>query len=157
MNTLKSYLMQICSLGFFTSLLFAVIPNGRIRRIAQFTGSLLLVLAVVKPIVSLDEDVLARAISKFNMTQHQQQTGIELQNRSILEEVIKMRCEEYISDKAEALGIVVSAEIMLSKDGDYPYPVSVILHSDAIRSDRDHLENIIAQDLGIPPERQEWK
>lgn len=157
MNGIREYLLQVCSAGFFTSLALAVLPNGKLHKIAKLTGALLLIMTVVRPLVSLDTEDLARSLTMFHMDMHQQQTGVEIPSRSILEQVIKQRCQAYISDKAEALGIEISAEITLSEDGDYPYPVSVVLYSTATGSDQDHLKTIISQDLGIPPERQEWK
>ena len=157
MNSIKSYLLHVASAGFLLSLILAVIPKGRVQQIAKFVGGLVLILTVITPVMKLDTDDLARSISRFHMTAQQDRTGIEISNRNILAQLIKDQCQTYISDKAEALGFEVSAEITLSEEGDYPYPVSVVLRTDASQKERDHLENIIVQDLGIPPERQEWK
>ena len=157
MNSIKNYLLHVASAGFLLSLALAVVPKGRVQQVARFVGGLVLILTVITPIMKLDTDDLARSISRFHMTIQQDRTGVEIDNRNILAQLIKEQCQAYILDKAEALGFAVSAEITLSEEGDYPYPVSVILQTEASQKERDHLENIIVQDLGIPPERQEWK
>ena len=77
-------------------------------------------------------------------------------NREIAAALIKEQCEAYILDKAAARGITLEAEIRLSGEGQYPYPTGVTLYGQVSQSDREAISAIIAGDLGIPRESQEW-
>lgn len=157
MSGIKNYLLSMAASAFLLSLVLAVLPKGKIHRISRFAGALLLILAVIAPIARIDADDISQSIAKFQMQTQQLQTGIEVRNREILSQLIKEQCQAYILDKAEAMGVSVSVEISLSEERDYPYPVSVVLQGNVSPEDRGHLERIIEQDIGIPPERQEWK
>ena len=70
--------------------------------------------------------------------------------------IIKERCEAYILDKANALGIHVTAEIALSDDA-IPVPVSVTLSGAVPLNLRLRLEALIQEDMGITKENLQWK
>ena len=117
---------------------------------------MLIMLAVMAPLVELDADTLAQSISELQLELETVRTGIAVTNRDIQAEIIKERCEAYILDKATAMGLTLEVEIQLSGDQTYPYPVGVTLRGQVSESERSTLSNMIAQELGIPEERQAW-
>ena len=156
MTQLKAYLLSITASALLMSLVLALLPKGKLRKTASFVGSLLLVLTVVAPVARLDPAQLAKSIAELRMETETIRTGIEIGNREIAAALIKEQCEAYILDKAAARGITLEAEIRLSGEGQYPYPTGVTLYGQVSQSDREAISAIIAEDLGIPRESQEW-
>lgn len=149
--------MAVASAALLVSFVLALLPKGKIRAIFKFCGALLLILVVITPLTKLDVEAFAQAIAKQQMQIEQMRTGVEINNREILSELIKQQSEAYVLDKAESLGITVTVDITLNEEGDYPYPGSVILSGNASQEDQQYLSKIIAEDIGVPTECQEWR
>lgn len=156
MTALKGYLLSVCISSLLASFAQELLPKGSARRAASLIGSLIVMLAVMAPLVELDADTLAQSISELQLELETVRTGIAVTNRDIQAEIIKERCEAYILDKATAMGLTLEVEIQLSGDQTYPYPVGVTLRGQVSESERSTLSNMIAQELGIPEERQAW-
>ena len=157
MNAVKGYLLSITAAALLLSLLMSLIHNGKMHRLLCFVGSLLMVLAVIRPVVRLDAEDIELAIKNMELETKLSQDDICSQNNQIVADIIKEQCQTYILDKAAANGQDLTVEIIISEEGDYPYPVSVVLYGDASQEERERLEKVIEQDIGIPPERQEWQ
>jgi hypothetical protein len=76
-------------------------------------------------------------------------------SREALQSRIIASSEAYILDKAAAyrLNLVVSVAL----DEQSMTPIAVEIQGDAAPAAKTALQNVIAQDLGIPPEAQIWK
>ena len=112
-------------------------------------------LAVLSPWISLrTADLHAYWNSLTDMSQEAVRSG-ENFARQELSQGIKQRCEAYILDKAEKLGVRITAEITLTED-DPPVPASVILSGSVSPYARSRLTQQISSDLGIPEEAQTW-
>ena len=127
------------------------------KNVINFVSGLLLLFVVVAPIAKIEAGSVAKMIAKMQMDAEQMRTGVEVKNRDILAELIKERCETYILDKAEKMGVNIHPEVTLSEEGEYPYPVFVRISGNVSSEDRTYLQDIIEQDLGIPLEKQEWR
>lgn len=150
-------MLSVSAAALLMSFVLAIMPEGRIRHTAKFLGALLVVLVVVSPVVKLNAENMARTIAKFEMEKESLRTGIEVKNREILSELIKENTQAYILDKAERMGIAVTVDVTMRDEGDYPFPVSVMLTGRLTPAEQTRLERVIEQDLGIPPECQEWR
>ena len=71
----------------------------------------------------------------------------------VQEQCIKEASESYISDKAEAMGVSVTAEISLN-DNMEPYRAQ--LHAQDGAEQQKILEQVLEEDLGITKENQVW-
>lgn len=157
MSSIREYLLSISAAALMTGFAAALGFKGNTGKIINFVVTLLLVLVVVAPAAKVSVSDLAQAITSFRMNVEQMETGVEIKNREILGELIKEQCETYISDKADDLGITLQAEIILSKEGEYPYPVHVRLVGKLSDEDRAYLQRIIEENMGIPIQEQEWE
>ena len=156
MTGLKQYLLSITAAALLLSLVMALLPKGRQRRVASFVGSLLLILTVIAPTIRLDPAQLAESLSRLRMEAETMRTGIEIGNREIVAGIIKEQCEAYILDKAASRGVSLLVEIRLSEEGSYPYPTGVTLRGHVLERDREALSVMIEEELGIPKDSQEW-
>lgn len=157
MSGIKGYLLSVSVCAFLVSIMVTILPEGGIKKVANLIGALLMILAVISPIAKIDVDRIAKSVTMFDIRTEEIRTGVELQNRTVLSEVIAERVEAYILDKAEEIGVNISAEITLDEERGYPYPVYVLIKGDVSKEDRVYLELLIERDVGIPPERQEWR
>ena len=153
---MRAYLLTVAAAAGLFSLLVTVLPDGRVRKTAQFTGALLLILTVLAPIMKLDSDDFARAIAKVQIDTSAFRRDTKNNDRELIAQLIKEESQTYILDKAAELGINVTAEVTLSEGSEYPYPVSVVLRGSPSEQAQNRLSSIIECDLGIPPDRQEW-
>ncbi len=114
-------------------------------------------LVVVSPIVRLDPADFRQAVSDYLLDPSvsfsaQNETGDNLTAARI-----SQQCEEYILDKAAALGMQIETKVILNEDTFYPLPVKVMISGQYSPWQKEQLTVIIAQDLGIPEEQQEWE
>ncbi len=156
-KAIGGYLLSVSAAAILLALVQGILPKGGVQRIAVFAGSLLLILAIVSPVLRLDLDDLAENISQIQMDTQAMETGVETQNREILEGLIRERCLTYIWDKAEQLGMSVTVELEMSEQGTYPYPVKANLTGAYTTRQKQALGKILSEDLGIPEERQSWQ
>lgn len=156
MSALRHYLMSVCAAALFASFILTIVPEGRIRHIVKLGGALVVIVSVISPLSRLDIEQIAKSMAVIRMDAEQMQTGIEVKNREILSQLIKEQSEEYILDKAEEMDLCLSVEIEMREEGDYPYPVSVLVVGTVSEADQAYLKKIIEQDIGIPVDRQEW-
>ena len=157
MNQIREYLLSVCCAALLLSLISALVPKGNVKRYVNFIGSLLIVLAVIVPIKNIDSEDLAKAISEFSFQYDDAKSDIEVKNRELIEQIIMKECAAYILDKAEQIGASVTVELQMSEDMEYPFPVSIVVSGQVSEEKQKILERIIADDLGIPKERQGWK
>lgn len=153
---LKSYLLSIVATGLLLSVVLSMVPKGTIRKIAGMVGGVLMVLAILSPLVAIDHDRISQAVSKYLVEAETIQSGIEIESRELLSQVITEKCESYILDKACNMGIQVQVEIFLDDTAQYPYPDYVVIRGSWTPSEKSYLCKSISEELGIPEEQQEW-
>ena len=90
------------------------------------------------------------------MEQEAAVTGVEVKNRELVLRIISEKTSAYILDKAESLGLSLSASVQAEDDGSGPRPVSVFLTGSAEESAKKRLTEYIEDTFGIPKERQFW-
>ena len=100
MTSIKAYLLSVAAASLLMGFVSAVIPEGRSKKVASFTGSLLLLLSILSPVVRLSASSLTKAAAALQAEMETLQTGVEIKNTDILAELITEQCEEYILEKA---------------------------------------------------------
>ena len=81
------------------------------------------------------------------------QEGEAIYNRQYAS-VIKEQLEAYILDIASQLGLSITAQLELTREG---LPDSVTFTGEAGQREKEKLQERIAKDLGIPKEKQLWR
>jgi len=157
MNGIREYLLSVSSTALIVGVTSMLVPQGAAKKTVELIGAMLLVLAVIMPFAKISPAAMARTIAQFQMDAEEMQTGIEVKNQDILADLIKQKCEAYILDKAEKIGVTIDADITISKEGGYPYPVQVQISGRLSKEDRAYLQTMIERDIGIAVEQQEWK
>ena len=153
MDTLRSFVSAFVAVTLLLSLVQAMIPEGGIRRIASFTGGLILLAVLLRPLLDLDMLRLRLEWEDLRESMWEQQANLEEETCSALAECIAEKTAAYISDKAAEMGLgaVPRVGTISREDGVIlPYRVELsIPYSSALAS-------VIERELGIPAERQVW-
>lgn len=156
-EAVRTYLLSVAAAALLPAVAQAILPAGAVKRTLTFCGSLLVLLAVLSPVAKLEASDMAEALSKFHLQTEFTETGVEVRNRALMEEIIIRQCREYILDKAAAMGLSPEVEITLRDDGGWPYPAAAVLRGTASPVQKAQLTRWIEENLGIPAAQQEWK
>ena len=135
------------------SILYALLPKGAILTAAKCAGSLILLLVMLRPLVTLRLEDLAVSYDVWEEKTTEQTEQLAQDNLREMEARIEEACSAYISEKAAQLGLTVRAEVLCELRDGVPFPVAVTLD---IPYDKT-LSNTIAADLDIPYEKQHWQ
>lgn len=154
MEALGRWLLSVSAAALLVSVVQALIPEGGLRRTASFTGGLLLLAVLLRPAVDLDLSSLSLGLEAWTEQVEQRQSELEQQQTNALAEGIAERTAAYISDKAAALGLRVTVRVE-TETGEDGIPIPAAVEVDGPRSDA--LSAYIAEELGIPVQRQVWK
>lgn len=153
MGMLREWLTSLVVVTLLLSVAQTLIPEGSLRRIASFTGGLILLAALLQPVMKLDLTALQPDLELYEETLRQRQTELETAGEDALEELIAARTAAYISDKATTLGLTVTARVETAPDADgTPVPAAAELEGEPSQELAEWME----RELGIPQERQVW-
>ena len=154
---LRSYLTALVGVSLISAAVLSLIPKGSVKRAAGLTCGLILAITAIQPITTIQDFTLAQAISRVWMQTESARTGIEVKNRELVSAIIKQKSETYILDKADKMGLKLTAEVTVKDDGVYPYPSGAVLTGRYTDLQQEELERYITNETGIPPEAQIWK
>lgn len=145
--------MAVVTVTLLVSAAQSLLPGGALRKTASLIGGLILTLTMLSPLVKVDLSTLDLHYADYEAEIAERQAELENQNQDSLAAIIAQETEAYISDKAKEMGRSCTAQVTTkTREDGVPYPYSAVLSGE--RSDA--LEELIAQDLGIPKERQSW-
>ena len=108
---------------------------------------------LLRPVLGMDLSRLELRLHTYEAAIQDRQQELEESGKTELAKLIEERTAAYISDKANTLGLTVTARVETETGTDgVPVPVAVRLEGE--RSEA--LTAYIEGELGIPRERQVW-
>ena len=140
---LRGWLLGLVAAALILTVLRALVPKGSIRPVARVTAGLVLLLGGSLRVRydELEREITAR-IEDYQ-TLHENE----------LESIIADSTAAYISEQAAHLGLTCRAEVRCEVRDGTPQPASAAMD---IPYDA-RLAAAIADDLGIPAEKQSWQ
>ena len=151
MAFLRQWLLGVVSCAFLVSLLDQLTPEGSVRKLARFSGGLVLILCMLRPLGTAEPWELALdGLSADRAALEEQYRDVSGQS---LAAVIAERTGAYIEDKAHALGTEVTAEVTVREEDGAFIPDRAVLFGE----ENAELSVLLTQELGIAPEKQEWR
>lgn len=149
-----SWLRSVAAVTLLLSVVQILIPEGALRRIAGFTGGLLLLAALLQPLRRADFGWLGLDLTEYRAAIEARSEELSASEKEALADIIEARTAAYISDKADALGLDVEARVETEPgaDGETPIPAWAELRGPYSQD----LADWIAGEFGIPAERQVW-
>ena len=153
MDALRQYVISVVAGAMICGIAMSLFSKGALRQILKMLCGLILSLCVLRPMMKGEiwdsfgfEDLLSDDAAQTAAM------GEEYSARAI-REIIKSETEAYILDKAQSLGVKVTAEVSLSPDG---VPVGVRICGSLSPYVKRDLSDDISRDLGISKENQVW-
>ena len=154
MSVIRSYLLSITAASFVLGITSALLPGTQSKKIGSFLGTLVMILVILSPLVTIDADQMARSITKIRLETEELRTGIELETKELQGNIIKNQSEAYVLDKAKTMEVDITVEITLRENQGVPYPYRVCITGAASEAQRRWISQLIERDLGIPLDRQ---
>lgn len=157
---LRDWLLSVTACAFAAALAQALTPKGTIKKVAGLAGGLVLLLAVVRPVLTLDPAAL---LSQAGLPGEGSQAGLRSEAAEKGEEVLKtliaQKAGAYIVDKGQGLGCRVSwARVTAAEDGSgWPVPWSAEIAGSWTAEQRQALARAVEEELNIPAHRQSYQ
>ena len=153
MAFLRQWLLGVVSCAFLVSLLDQLTPEGSVRKLARFSGGLVLILCMLRPLGTAEPRELALDLDGLSADR----AALEEQYRDVsgqsLAAVIAERRGAQREARADARGAGATAEYT-AREGDGVFvPDRAVLFGE----ENAELSVLLTQELGIAPEKQEWR
>ena len=153
-GAVRVWLTSIVMVTLLLSVAQTLIPEGTIRKIAGFTGGLILLVALLRPVLGADLERLHLDLGDYERAIEERQEELASAGNAELKALIESQTAAYISDKANALGLEVTVRVEAEAGAD-GIPVPAAADIQGARSEE--LASYMEQELGIPRERQSWQ
>ena len=153
---IRTYLIRLTAASILCAMIRRMAPEGSAGAAARLGTGLLLLLALFRPIASADPVRAAAEVAKMGSYDPLAAESFSAETNRLLSSLISGQAEAYILDKAGKQSLIVDAEVETRVEDYYPVPWSVRIRGSPTTEQRAELSRIIAEDLGIPEERQTW-
>ena len=149
----REWVTSVVAVTLLLTVAQTLIPEGSIRKIAAFTGGVVLLAALLQPVLRTVLSRLQLDFSVYDSAVRERQEELEDARDRELASVIAARAEAYILDKAAQLGLPVTVRVgtETGEEG-VPLPAS----ADVAGPRSEELAAYMERELGIPRERQVW-
>lgn len=153
MESLRQYVICVTAAALICGIVTGMTKKGPAGELIRLVAGLVLAFVVLYPISGLNLEDLPLDLVAFMEAGESMSAQGEKITREATEDIIKSRTEAYILDKAAALDISLTVEVLLDEEN---IPVGVILSGAVSPYARSRLTNVIEKDLGIAKEKQIW-
>lgn len=156
MQAIRQYIISVTVAALICAVLIGLLgKKGTAAAVGKLLAGVFLSIAVISPLTDFRISDLTGYVDALSTDADDAvQTGTKAAQQA-LAEGIKSRSEAYILDKAAELNVQVTVEVRLTED-DPPVPCAVRIQGDVSPSAKAGLSRLIADDLGIAKEAQEW-
>lgn len=149
----RQYLLRVISISLLCSILPLIAGSGN-KKMLRLICSICLTIVIIGPVLDLDSELSVNDLFPDGAAHSIAEQG-KLHSIDAMAAIIKENTEAYILDKAELLGAQLHITVEVYGE-EVPVPVSAILRGDITWDQRTQLEEILAGELGIPKEAQQW-
>jgi len=134
-----------------------LVPVGAVKRVMNFTSGLLLITVIALPLFRIDGTDLSGYLMEYEIKFSQPNDQLREENEAMMKDIIATQCEVYLQNQAREIGLDCDFEVYcaMSEEG-YPVPYVVHITGELTAEQQRTLILLIAQELGVPVERQYW-
>ena len=150
---LRGWLLGLVAAALILTVLRALVPKGSIRPVARVTAGLVLLLVLLRPLAGLGGGSLRVRYDELEREITARIEDYQALHENELESIIADSTAAYISEQAAHLGLTCRAEVRCEVRDGTPQPATAVMD---IPYDA-RLAAAIADDLGIPAEKQSWQ
>ena len=151
MEAVRAWLTSVVLVSVLLSAAQSLIPPGTVRKAAGFTGGLILLLVLLRPVLGADLEHLELDFDHYQAAVEERQEELADTQTEAMASIIAEQTEAYILDKAGELGLEVTVRVETRTEGNgIPVPWSAELTGSWSQA----LASALETELGIPAERQ---
>ena len=156
MEQIKQYLVSVLASAILCSIIIRIVDKQNVTVvIVKMSASVLLTVTLFAPLLKLQFNELSTWIDAYKAEANLLVSDGMLAATKEKSSIIKERVETYILDKATSYGIEIRVNIEFS-DSNALLPDQVVIEGAASPYAKQRLQKTIADDLGIPLEKQIW-
>ena len=152
MTFLRSWLLSVTACAVLISIVQQLTDGGTMKKIVRFVGGMVLMLAMLRPLLSLTFDLPELDGGHYREAVEALKETLNAEQDSALSDSIAAQTQAYIEDKASSLGLSVRAEVQTALRDGVPFPDSVTLYGENSAA----LGAYIVQELGIAEEKYKY-
>lgn len=153
-GAVREWLVGIIAASLLVSVADTLIPQGAIKKIAGFTGGLILLLALVQPVLRIQPGSIQGNFDIWSAEISTLEEEFTRQNAAELETRIAETTASYICDKATSLGLDCQVRVTTEAG---PEGVPIPASAEVTGPKSEALAEYMEAELGIPKEKQLWK
>lgn len=152
---LKNWLLGVTAAALAVSLAQALTPGGTVKKIGRLVGGMVLLLAAVRPLMSLG------GMSLDGLSLSPDPAAVEKAAQSgeeMMKTLIAQKAGAYIVDKGQSLGFTCVAEVGVAVDSSgWPVPWETTVSGEWTAQQKKALSQAVEAELGIPAQRQSFR
>lgn len=153
---MEAYLIRLTAAAILGAVVQRLAPKGGAGRAARLGAGLLVLITAFGPVAALDTLAAAENLARSAYADPLTTEELSRAGNTLLSSLISQQAEAYILDKAREAGLELQVWVETRDQEGYPVPWAVTLEGSVSPGAQADLTAVIAQDLGIPEERQEW-
>lgn len=159
MDLIRTWLIGITCAAMIVAVADSLTPSGTVRKIGHMVSGLVLLIAVVKPLIGFDYNVMAMAVASGQVTADAVGGELEKTNLELMKSIIGEKTGAYILDKAQSMDIPCKQVTVTCEVGEenVPYPSAVTIIASLSETQKRALSRQIEAELAIPAERQTYE
>ena len=158
-EALRGWVLGLCGAAAVCALALAVCPKGRVNGVLRVVCGAVMTIALLSPVVDFDFGVYSESLEKYRIEADAAANSASKSEDILSRTIIENECAAYILDKAVEVGLTMSSvrvSARWSVDG-FWYPYEAAMEASGTQAAKTELAEIVASDLGIPPDRQVWE
>lgn len=153
MDALREYVAAIAAAALLSGVLIRLTQKTAGGGMIRMLCGLFMTIVLIRPISANKEHLLEAAFPDYSQQANIVVSEGTAEADNMKQEFIKQRVRTYILSRAEALDADLQVRVSLAEDGT---PASVRITGNISPMNKSRLTQMIALELGIPKERQEW-
>lgn len=153
MAALRPWLLGVIAAALILAVLYALVPDGKLRGSLRLTGGMVLLLMLLQPLSGWSFPWSGTGAVSIRQEIDRQIRIYQEEGMKEMASIIAQRTAAYISDEGRQLGVVCHPQVETVQQNDIPIPYRVVMDVPYHRS----LSEYIARELGITLERQIWQ
>ena len=155
MEAIRQYALSVISGGLLVSILLDLSGKSRFQKQLRLVCGIFFASILLGPLLSLSVPNLdASHLSFLEQSEQAAAQGEKIYLQSLYH-IIQDQCQSYILKEAGALGAELEVQVELD-NGYPPAPQSVTLRGSFDAQSEARLSKLLAEEFGIPKERQTW-
>ncbi len=156
MDGIRAYILSITAAAIISGILSSILgKKGTIGTVGTMLCGIFLSIAVVRPLAKIQVEGWSDWIDQLSLDAGYAVSDGEKIASTAMADIIKSEAEAYILDKAASMELSLEVSVTVN-DEQLPTPESVLIRGPISPYERNTLSRMIAQDLGIAKENQQW-